>query len=197
MFGGQMKEMMEVSHEIIKMLNSGNLNFQKTFDKQDLIVDKLLETKVSAAEIIKDLLNLEKEAAQKLLDCADEKQQCMSQLCKIEQELHEVGEQNASLQTDIKFLTKELEELMAMEAEMQRMQEEVDEDTTEVIPSARYLAQLYHKVTKIDWDYSTEPTLIKGIHYGGEVAQPINIDATQHSKAFISDYLWSLIPTEW
>ncbi|XP_069460181.1 kinetochore protein Spc24-like isoform X2 [Ambystoma mexicanum] len=142
MFGGQMKEMMEVSHEIIKMLNSGNLNFQKTFDKQDLIVDKLLETKVSAAEIIKDLLNLEKEAAQKLLDCADEKQQCMSQLCKIEQELHEVGEQNASLQTDIKFLTKELEELMAMEAEMQRMQEEVDEDTTEVIPSARSIILL-------------------------------------------------------
>ncbi|XP_069087917.1 kinetochore protein Spc24 [Pleurodeles waltl] len=197
MFAEQMKEMLEVGHEVTKMLNVENNTIRKTFDMQAMALDKLLETEASAADIVKDLLSLEEDAAQQLLDTVDEKERCMSQLRKIEEELKQTGNQNGNLQTEIKFLTKELEELKEMEAEMQQMQQEVNEDTTEVIPSARYLAQLYHKVTKIDWDYSAEPTLIKGIHYGGDIAQPINIDSTKHSKSFICDYLWSLLPTDW
>lgn len=197
MFAEQMKEMLEVGHEVTKMLNVENNTIRKTFDMQAVTLDKLLETEASAADIVKGLLSLEEDAAQNLLDSVDEKGRCMAQLCKIEEELKQTGEQNTNLQTEIKFLTKELEELKEMEAEMQRMQQEVNEDTTEVIPSARYLAQLYHKATKIDWDYSAEPTLIKGIHYGGDIAKPINIDSTKHSKSFICDYLWSLLPTDW
>nr|KAF6350232.1 SPC24 component of NDC80 kinetochore complex [Myotis myotis] len=39
--------------------------------------------------------------------------------------------------------------------------------------------------------------MIKGIHRGPSVAQPIHLDSTQLSKKFISDYLWSLVDTEW
>ncbi|KAF5914365.1 hypothetical protein HPG69_000476 [Diceros bicornis minor] len=61
----------------------------------------------------------------------------------------------------------------------------------------RYVAQLYHRISKIEWDYECEPGMIKGIHHGPSVAQPLHLDGTQLSKKFVSDYLWSLVDTEW
>ncbi|EHH59212.1 hypothetical protein EGM_09271 [Macaca fascicularis] len=94
-------------------------------------------------------------------------------------------------------LTRELEELKEIEADLERQEKEVDEDTTVTIPSAVYVAQLYHQISKIEWDYECEPGMIKGIHHGPSVAQPIHLDSTQLSRKFISDYLWSLVDTEW
>ncbi|MBZ3869035.1 Kinetochore protein Spc24 [Sciurus carolinensis] len=65
---------------------------------------------------------------------------------------------------------------------------------------SRYVAQLYHRISKIEWDYESEPGMIKGkplVHHGPSVAQPIHLDSTQLSKKFISDYLWSLVDTKW
>ncbi|NWR81950.1 SPC24 protein, partial [Centropus unirufus] len=60
-----------------------------------------------------------------------------------------------------------------------------------------YVTQLYHKITRIDWDYEADPTRIKGIHYGSDIAQPIDLDSSRHSGCFVSDFLWSLVPTDW
>ncbi|CAJ0955195.1 unnamed protein product, partial [Ranitomeya imitator] len=95
-------------------------------------------------------------------------------------------------ESEITFLQKELEEVKLLEDEIAEVERETQEDTTVIIPSALYLAKLFHSVTKIDWDYNCDSTLIKGIHYGGEIAQPIIIDSSQHLKIFICDYLWSL-----
>ncbi|XP_026940898.1 kinetochore protein Spc24 isoform X2 [Sagmatias obliquidens] len=94
-------------------------------------------------------------------------------------------------------LSRELEELKEIETDLERQEREVDEDTTVTIPSAVYVAQLYRRISKIEWDYECEPGMIKGIHHGPSVAQPIHLDSTQLSKKFISDYLWSLVDTEW
>ncbi|MBW01649.1 Kinetochore protein Spc24, partial [Eschrichtius robustus] len=94
-------------------------------------------------------------------------------------------------------LSRELEELKEIEADLERQEREVDEDTTVTIPSAVYVAQLYRRISKIEWDYECEPGMIKGIHHGPSVAQPIHLESTQLSKKFISDYLWSLVDTEW
>ncbi|XP_057395697.1 kinetochore protein Spc24 [Balaenoptera acutorostrata] len=94
-------------------------------------------------------------------------------------------------------LSQELEELKEIEADLERQEREVDEDTTVTIPSAVYVAQLYRRISKIEWDYECEPGMIKGIHHGPSVAQPIHLESTQLSKKFISDYLWSLVDTEW
>ncbi|KAL0611160.1 Kinetochore protein Spc24 [Plecturocebus cupreus] len=102
-----------------------------------------------------------------------------------------------SLTTCPTQLTRELEELKEIEADLERQEKEVDEDTTVTIPSAVYVAQLYHQISKIEWDYECEPGMIKGIHHGPSVAQPIHLDSTQLSKKFISDYLWSLVDTKW
>uniref|UniRef100_A0A8D0DTL7 Kinetochore protein Spc24 n=1 Tax=Salvator merianae TaxID=96440 RepID=A0A8D0DTL7_SALMN len=60
-----------------------------------------------------------------------------------------------------------------------------------------YLVQLYYLICHIDWDYSCEPSIIKGIHYGPDIAQPINLDTRLHSRCFINDYLWNLVNTSW
>ncbi|NXY17268.1 SPC24 protein, partial [Atrichornis clamosus] len=65
------------------------------------------------------------------------------------------------------------------------------------LPNPRYMAQLYYEISRIDWDYQAEPGRIRGIHYGPDIAVPLDLDKTQHSRTFISDYLWSLVPTEW
>nr|XP_023419894.1 kinetochore protein Spc24 [Cavia porcellus] len=66
-----------------------------------------------------------------------------------------------------------------------------------VLTPCRYVAQLYRRISKIEWDYQSEPGTICGIHHGPSVAQPIHLDSAQLSKQFISDYLWSLVDTEW
>ncbi|NXD88955.1 SPC24 protein, partial [Halcyon senegalensis] len=68
-------------------------------------------------------------------------------------------------------------------------------DTSE--PLCSYVTQLYYQLSRIDWDYEAEPTHVKGIHYGPDIAQPIDIDSGLHSRCFVSDYLWSLVPTRW
>ncbi|NXN96965.1 SPC24 protein, partial [Rhinopomastus cyanomelas] len=87
-----------------------------------------------------------------------------------------------------------------------------------------YVTQLYYKISRIDWDYEAEPGQIRGsecplpprspltpptplynpllslppqVHYGPAIAQPIAIDSSRHSRCFLSDYLWSLVPTAW
>uniref|UniRef100_A0ACB8ELU7 Uncharacterized protein n=1 Tax=Sphaerodactylus townsendi TaxID=933632 RepID=A0ACB8ELU7_9SAUR len=60
-----------------------------------------------------------------------------------------------------------------------------------------YMSQLYYRICPVDWDDSCEPTLIKGVHHGPDVAQPFSIESGQHSRCFVSDYLWSLVPTSW
>ncbi|KAL1787435.1 kinetochore protein Spc24 [Sigmodon hispidus] len=94
-------------------------------------------------------------------------------------------------------LTTDLQELREMEANLQQQEKEVDEDTTITIPSAVYVAQLYHRISKEERDYECEPGTIKGIHHGLTVALPIHLDSTQLSQKFIRGYLWSLVDTEW
>ncbi|KAM3924071.1 kinetochore protein Spc24 [Leptodactylus fuscus] len=199
MFQVQMKEYVEVSREIVKVMVSDNAAavLKKSLDRQEAMIDSLLEKESQVSDLIRDFLSVEEEVAQTLLETEETKQKSSSKLRKIEKELQEVQDRNSSLESSIKFLQKELEEVRQLEEEIAEVEREAQEDTTVVIPSALYMAKLFHTVTKIDWDYNCDSTLIKGIHYGGEIAQPISIDSSQHSKIFICDYLWSLLSTEW
>ncbi|NXV84830.1 SPC24 protein, partial [Calonectris borealis] len=90
-------------------------------------------------------------------------------------------------------LRRELEELRE---ESRRLEEDTEQEE-DAVPSAAYVTQLYYKISRIDWDYEAEPAQIKGIHYGPDIAQPIDMDGSRHSRCFVSDYLWSLVPTAW
>nr|DBA30045.1 TPA: hypothetical protein GDO54_006077 [Pyxicephalus adspersus] len=195
----QMQEYVEVSREIVKVMVSDNAAaaLKKSLDAQEAMINSLLETEMRTSDLIRDILSVEEKVAHTFLESEETKQKVSSKLHKIERELQDHSAKNASVETNIKFLQKEIEDLKLLEDEVAEVEKEAQEDTTVVIPSALYMAKLFHSVTKIDWDYNCDSTLIKGIHYGGEIAQPICIDSTQHSKIFICDYLWSLLSTEW
>ncbi|KAM9097360.1 kinetochore protein Spc24 [Sarcophilus harrisii] len=193
------RDMEEVSQGLLSLLSPSRAGarVRRLLGRQERMVEKLLDTKKNIHGLLSEVLSMEEDVAQKLIDEEETAQHIESKLQKIESELQKTIEKDASLKTDLHLLTKELEELREMEQDLMRTEGEIDEDSTVVIPSAIYLSQLYHRVSKIEWDYECEPTIIKGIHHGPNIAQPIHLDSTQHSKKFISDYLWSLVDTQW
>ncbi|XP_040271764.1 kinetochore protein Spc24 [Bufo bufo] len=196
MYREQIQEYVEVSREIVKVIVSDSAaGILKNC--QESMIDSLIETESQVSDLVRDFLSVEEVVAETLLKTEEVKKKSSGKLQKIEQELQAARDENATLESSIKFLQKELEEVKLLEEEIAEVEREAQEDTTVVIPSALYMAKLFHSVTKIDWDYNCDSTLIKGIHYGGKIAQPINIDSSQHSKLFICDYLWSLLSTEW
>ncbi|XP_068779029.1 kinetochore protein Spc24 isoform X2 [Struthio camelus] len=195
MLSEQMQELEEVSKELLKVLVSdwaGSL-LRRGLDKQGRMHAKLLGEQSAATQLIKELTTAEETVAQTLLDRETELQQSLRRLQAMEEELLQAQEAGTSLQASNGALRKELEELRE---ESRRLEEDTDRED-DAVPAAAYVTQLYYKISRIDWDYEAEPTQVKGIHYGPEIAQPIDIDGSQHSRCFISDYLWSLVPTAW
>ncbi|XP_072458417.1 kinetochore protein Spc24 [Notamacropus eugenii] len=193
------RDMEEVSQGLLGLLNPSRAGarVRRLLGRQERIIERLLDTKTCLHRLLSEILAVEEEVAQKLIDEKETAQRVETKLQKLESELQKTNEKDASLKADLHLLMKQLEELKEMEQDLTRREREVDEDTTVVIPSAVYVSQLYHRVSKIEWNYECEPTMIKGIHHGPSIAQPIHFDITQHSKKFISDYLWNLVDTQW
>ncbi|XP_039370044.1 kinetochore protein Spc24 isoform X2 [Mauremys reevesii] len=195
MMNEQMQEMEEVSKELLKLLaagGAGNL-LKRSLDKQEKMFDKLLDTQLTAAQLVKDLLATEETVAQTLLAGEEELQSSLQKVRAMEEALRRAREDDASLRADSSALRRELEELRA---ELGRLQDDMEDDAG-MVNSATYIAQLYYKISRIDWDYECEHPHIKGIHHGPAIAQPISLDSSQLSRCFISDYLWSLVDTAW
>lgn len=165
--------------------------------KQQALFDHHTEVKRTVTEFLNNLVQAEEVVGQKLLDLEGQKSRVMRELEKVEQDVAQSLSKSHTLDSEIQFLQRELERLKDGEKEIQALQQEVDEDTTEVIPSAIYLAQLYCKVTRIKLELGTEPHVLRGVHYGRELATPINIDTSSCSPCQITDELWSLVSTEW
>ncbi|XP_044514337.1 kinetochore protein Spc24 [Gracilinanus agilis] len=193
------RDMEDVSQGLIGLLNANRAGawVRRFLGKQERMIERLLDLKENAEGFFSEILAIEENVAQKLIDEEETAQRVESKLQKIEAELQKTSEKNDNLKANLDLLTKELEELKEMEQDLLKTEGEVDEDTTVVIPSAVYVSQLYHQISKIEWDYECEPTIIKGIHHGPNIAQPIHLDNTQHSQKFISDYLWNLVDTQW
>ncbi|XP_064899909.1 kinetochore protein Spc24 isoform X1 [Columba livia] len=191
----RMQELEEVSKELLKVLVSdwaGSL-LQRSLDKRTRADDKLLGAQATAARLLRELTAAEETVARTLLERESELQRLLRRLRDLEQELERAREVGAELQSSHDALRRELEELRE---QSRRLEEETERDE-DAVPSAAYVTQLYYKISRIDWDYGTEAAQIKGIHYGPDIAQPIDIDGSRHSRCFVSDYLWSLVPTTW
>ncbi|KAM4889480.1 kinetochore protein Spc24 [Thomomys bottae] len=193
------RDIEEVSQGLLSLLgvNRAEAQQRRLLGRHEQLVERLLETQEDAEQRLRETLTVEKEVAQSLLDSKERVQERGAELEQLEAELRKVGEEDAELEASLNQLTRELQELQETEVDLERQEREVNEDTTVTIPSAVYVAQLYHKISKIEWDYECEAGTIKGIHRGPRVAQPIYLDSTQLSKQFISDYLWSLVDPEW
>uniref|UniRef100_A0A3P8WEB2 Kinetochore protein Spc24 n=1 Tax=Cynoglossus semilaevis TaxID=244447 RepID=A0A3P8WEB2_CYNSE len=165
----------------------------------------LFELHVETKKVVTHILNaymvsstqIEETVGQQLLDLEEEKQQREQELKNLEEQLRQCIAKSQISDSEIDLLKAELENLRRSEAQLEALQSEVDEDTTEVIPSAVYVAKLYHLITKIKWEYDTPPHTLRGVHYGKDLATPINMDTSAQSRCSVSDHLWDFVSTEW
>ncbi|XP_045709246.1 kinetochore protein Spc24 [Phyllostomus hastatus] len=193
------RDMEELCQGLLSLLGANHAEAQqrRLLGRYRQMMERLLETQSSAEQQLREILEAEKDVAQNLLDAKEQACQGVAELQQIEAKLQKASEEDTHLKASLLQLTRELEDLKEIEADLEKQEKETDEDTTVTIPAAVYVAQLYHRISKIEWDYECEPGMIKGIHCGPSVAQPIHLDSTQLSKKFISDYLWGLVDTAW
>uniref|UniRef100_UPI00398EC3E1 kinetochore protein spc24-like n=1 Tax=Pristiophorus japonicus TaxID=55135 RepID=UPI00398EC3E1 len=195
----QIQEFKALADEMMIILSGchGEVLLQSAMAYKAKIMHVYLEEEKSVKHLIREIQQTQEHVAQKVIDFEEEKEKSFLELQKIKEKWKESQQQSSEQEAELKLLQKELEELEKTEKEIAKMEEEVDEDTTVVIPSTKYLAHIFHKVTKIIWDYDCDTSLVKGVHFGMGIAQPINIDSAKHSESFICDYLWSLVSTDW
>lgn len=193
------RDMEEVSYGLLSLLaaNRAEAQQRRLLGRHEQMVERLLEMQDGADRQLRETLAVEEEVAQSLLELKERTHLGGTELQQLEVELQKASKEDSCLQARLCQLTSELQELREMEEDLQRQERDVDEDNTVTIPSAVYVAQLYHQISKIEWDYECEPGMVKGIHHGPSVAQPIHLDSAQLSQKFISDYLWSLVDTAW
>ncbi|XP_034534904.1 kinetochore protein Spc24 [Notolabrus celidotus] len=192
------QDLEESGEVLVAFINSSQPEkLRQIKDEHQALYDKHIETKNIITQIIKDLSQIEESVGQRLLDMEEEKKHRVMELDGLEEQLRQCTAKSQITDSELQFLQRELETLRNDEHELQMLQNEVDEDTTEVIPSAVYVAQVYYLISKIKWEYNTQPNILKGVHYGADLATPINIDTSVRSRSDVSDQLWDFVSTEW
>ncbi|XP_056143983.1 kinetochore protein Spc24 [Lampris incognitus] len=193
------EDLAETGEALVHLIDSSKPENQIRLVNGDykVLYERHLETQKTVSEILKDLVTAEELVGQVLVDVEEQKTQKKNELDSLGEQVGQLTSKSQINDSEIQFLQRELERLKNAELELQTLQQEVDEDTTEVIPSAIYIAQLYHKVTHIKLEYDTEPHVLKGVHYGTDLATPINIDTSKRSRCDVSDQLWDFVSTKW
>ncbi|GAA6215502.1 kinetochore protein Spc24 [Lates japonicus] len=196
--GHKFQDLEETGEAILAFINSSKAEKLKLIkDELQTFSDQHMETKKIVTQILKEEAQIAESVGQRLLDMEEEKKQRERELESLEEQLRQCIAKSQITDSELQFLKGELESLKNTEHELETLQSEVDEDTTEVIPSAVYVAQLFYLITKIKWEYDAPPNILKGVHYGADLATPINIDTSMRSRSDVSDRLWGFVNTEW
>ncbi|KAM4754569.1 kinetochore protein Spc24 [Cyanocitta cristata] len=188
-----LEELEELSQELLRELRSGCTEelLRRGLERRERMETRLLETQSKARDIAKDLAEAEAKVLQRFQEVQADVQRLRGRSRELDTELEQARGMLSGAKDKTQALRLELEELQ----EQLRQLEEDKEDPS--IPPDVYMAQVYYEISRIDWDCSAGPGRIRGIHYGPDIAVPLDMDEAQHSRTFISDYLWGLVPTEW
>ncbi|XP_074511727.1 kinetochore protein Spc24 [Sebastes fasciatus] len=196
--GNEFQDLAKTAEVLMDFINSSKQeNLKQVKDEHQALFDHHMETKKTVTQILKVVAQTEESAGQRLLDMEEEMKRREKELEILEEQLRQGTAKSQMTDSELQFLQRELESLRNTEHELETLQSEVDEDTTEVIPSAVYVAQVYYLITRIKWEYDTQPNILKGVHYGADLATPINIDTSMRSRNDVSDQLWGFVSTEW
>ncbi|XP_008290485.1 kinetochore protein Spc24 [Stegastes partitus] len=196
--GHKFQDLEETGEALVAFINSSQPDqLRRVKDERQALLDQHAETTKVVTQILKDVAQIEESVGQRLLDMEEKKKQKDQELDSLEEQLRQCTAKSQITDSELQFLQREMESLRHAEHELTTLQSELDEVTTEVIPSAVYVAQVYYLITKIKWEYDTQPGVLKGVHYGADLATPINIDTSARSRSDVSDQLWGFVSTEW
>nr|KAF6402563.1 SPC24 component of NDC80 kinetochore complex [Rousettus aegyptiacus] len=132
------RDMEELSQGLLSLLSANHAAAQqrRLLGRHGQIMERLLETQNGAEQQLREILETEKEVAQSLLDAKEQVQQVGTELQQIEAELHKASEEDAHLKANLLYPFPELEDLKEIQADLEKRERDVDEDTTVTIPAA-------------------------------------------------------------
>ncbi|XP_029945745.1 kinetochore protein Spc24 [Salarias fasciatus] len=188
------QDLEETAEALVAFINNSQPERLKRVRKeQQALGDCQAESVKTVTQILNDVARVEENMSQMLLDSEQRSNAREEELQSLEEQLRQSRARSQTADSELQLLQRELDHLRSTEAELAALQSEVDEDTTEVIPSSVYVAQLYHVITRIKWEYGSAPGLLEGVHYGADLATPISIDTSTRSRWDVSDQLWGFV----
>ncbi|XP_061702158.1 kinetochore protein Spc24 [Syngnathoides biaculeatus] len=197
MSGDQAEDFQETLDTLVGISRAQLDHLNLVEDKQKAFFDQMMETRQTVTHILKDLIQEEESMGQMLADKEEERKLRVKEMQSLDEELSQVTAKSHMMDAELEALQRELEQLRSSDNELAALENEIEDDTSEVIPSAIHVAKLYSLVTKIKWDYDTEPHILKGVHYGSDVASPIHINTSVTSRRDIADKLWNFVSSDW
>ncbi|XP_077356496.1 kinetochore protein Spc24 isoform X2 [Festucalex cinctus] len=187
------EEFQESLDTLLEFSSSQPESLTRVRKEQCAFFDRNRETKGTVTQILKDMVQQEECVVHRLAAIEEKKMMQSKTLESLDEQLRQCTAKNQLLDSELQYLQSELERLRSPDNELTTLQKEVEEDTTEVIPSTIHVVKLYHAITRIKWEYDTKPHILKGAHYGQDLATPIHIDTSVKSESDIADQLWSLV----
>uniref|UniRef100_A0A3B4UZW6 Kinetochore protein Spc24 n=1 Tax=Seriola dumerili TaxID=41447 RepID=A0A3B4UZW6_SERDU len=186
--GHKFQDLEETGEALVALINSSQTEkLRRMKDEHRVLFDQHIETKRILTQILREEAQIEESVGQRLLNMEEEKKQREKELKSLEEQLRQCIAKSQITDSELHFLKGELESLRNTEHELETLQSEVDEDTTEVIPSA---------VFQFEDVLITHEHIIR-MHYGADLATPINIDTSMRSRSDVSDQLWGFVNTDW
>ncbi|XP_072776210.1 kinetochore protein Spc24 [Taeniopygia guttata] len=184
----------ELSQELLRELSSGCTEelLQRGLHRRLRLQRRLREAKDRARGLAQGLAEAEARLLARLAAAQADVRRLRGRGQELDTELERARGALSAARDRSRALRRALEELRERHQE-----EEEEEEDEQSLPPDVYVAQLYYEISRIDWDCSAEPGRIRGVHYGPDIAVPLDLDTAQHSGTFVSDFLWGLVPTEW
>ncbi|XP_008156257.2 kinetochore protein Spc24 isoform X2 [Eptesicus fuscus] len=132
------RDMEELCQGLLSLLGANHAAAQqrRLLGRYGKMVERLLETQDGAEQQLREILKAETDVAQSLLDAKEQACQGGAELQQIEAKLQKASEQDTHLKASLLQLTRELEDLKEVEADLEKQEKEVDDDTTVTIPAA-------------------------------------------------------------
>ncbi|CAH1795032.1 unnamed protein product [Owenia fusiformis] len=189
----------DILSEIVNVLDQEKLDVQ-TLQETGKLCGELLATQKQIEDIIKEDIRA-------LCQCKEEREaeiKTSEENEKLEREEEKLKEELKQSKEHIENVSKQADQLKAQvnasKEEKDRLTEErrrIKKKTTETLPSVRHTVSLFHNVTKISWQYDTQPQEVKGFITNKSEVKPFSLSNKENSKFFIANYLWDQMEVDW
>ncbi|GCC19177.1 hypothetical protein chiPu_0018248 [Chiloscyllium punctatum] len=133
----QMQEFKALAGEMSIILSGshGEVLLQKAMMNKAKTLNRYLEFERSVKQLLTEIQQTREKVALKVIEIGEEQQKSFLEVQKIQEQWKNSQQQYIQKEAELKLLQQDLEELERTEKEITKIEEEVAEDTTVIIPS--------------------------------------------------------------
>ncbi|XP_050393959.1 kinetochore protein spc24 [Patella vulgata] len=176
-----------------------------------ITTEQLEFTKIAELQELWEKINILKEKSNQKIKEDIEALQCILQELEDPHEKSKLVDQETELTTrceeTMKRLGKASEEGQQLQSKVKLEEKEketykktlldVTKNKSYSLPKAKYNVNLYCNISNIRWQLDSTQDDIKGYVCKKSDVQPFSLNTKQHSKFYVSNYLWDLMEEDW